>query len=292
MCLCIVTFIYPVKGKCWDTSYQTQQTVLLDVWKTIALVSTAPTRLHCYFKKEKHNLDCKYSPHLGPPVFFFFSPFPAPMYRSVCEELMGGVGKGGSLGWREECLPHFSAVIQFAKELFRQKKEKKANGTGITKVLGFVMFLFLCPTHFLVHQTQWVSWMGSEFMTMIWSTKDVPCTFPGNDDLGFFSVFCPCYFNTTRPYIQCISITCPHKYYRRCWKWSPVIHTSVLFHFLKQQAAKPEACCHFILTVALLWVCFIDLLPDDLITSQLLLGSGFINNMEVYDSQDQKADAD
>lgn len=39
-------------------------------------------------------------------------------------------------------------------------------------------------------------------------------------------------------------------------------------------------------------VCFIDLFPDDLITSQLLLGSGFINSMEVYDSQDQKADAD
>lgn len=264
------------------------------MWKTIALVSTAPTRLHCCFKKEKHNLGCKFSPHLGTSVVFF----PSSLLR--CTDLSVrnwwvGWGKGDLwVGGRTAY--HISLQsFNLPRSCSGKKRKKKANSTGITKVLRFVMYLFLCPTHFLVRQTQWVSWMGSEIMTMIWSTKDVPCTFPGNDDLGFFSMFCPCYFNATRPYVQCISITCPHKYYisnRRCWKWSPVIHTSVLFPFLKRQATKPEACCHFILTVALLWVCFIDLLPDNLITSQLLLGSGFINNMEVYGSQDQKADAD
>lgn len=39
-----------VKGNCWDTSDQIQQAVLLDVLKdtNFALVSTAPSRLHCY----------------------------------------------------------------------------------------------------------------------------------------------------------------------------------------------------------------------------------------------------
>lgn len=118
------------------------------------------------------------------------------MYRSVCQALMGAVGRCGNL-WVVGRTAFFCghSICQGAVQT-TTKKEKTASLESLY-VFCFVVFVSLSDTHFLVHQTQWVSWMGSEFKTVMWSTKEVPCTFSWKWQPVNFHCVCPGYFNVS-----------------------------------------------------------------------------------------------
>lgn len=172
------------------------------MWKTVVLVSTTPAHLHCYFEgKAQFGLLIE-SPFKATGCFF-----PVRMYRSVCQALIGAVGVcGESLGCREDC------IFLWTFNLPRSISDNKKRNASLESlyVFCFVVFVSLSDTFPRSLNPHWVSWMGSQFKTVMWSTKEVPCTFPGNGNLWIFIVFVLVISMQVGPYVQYISITCPH----------------------------------------------------------------------------------
>lgn len=118
-----VFIVHNVKGKCWDTSNQIQQAVLLGVLKdtNFAPVSTAPARLHRYLlEKAQFGL---LKPVLTQGYQVFLSYYYIYIYSwsvkdtDKCRDLkkkkeVESLGFEGALSTTRRC-----AVVQFTKEL-------------------------------------------------------------------------------------------------------------------------------------------------------------------------------
>lgn len=109
---------------------------------------------HAVTLKGKAQLGLQRQSYLRPPVFIFL--IPVPVYGSVCSALTGAAWGGGRTRnlWviGRTASSHFSAVIQFAKELFRQKKKvkqkKKTKTQHWNHCMSYVWWCFcFCVRH-------------------------------------------------------------------------------------------------------------------------------------------------